>query len=411
MKQILNQIWTRIKNRRTLPFFVLALGVFGFVLLVSTRPQTRPADINERVWAVSSKVATYGVYTPQVSAFGALRARREVDLRAQVSGEVITTSPNFEEGAYVQAGEVLVEIDPFDYRAALDEAQAQLAGGRAMLVEAQASAQQARLDLTRTQSLAQRGTLSQKTLDDAQTTLTIRKARRDQQKALLARYKVQVARAQRNLQDTKLTAPFSGHLGDIAARTGRVLAPNERVANLSDAHAYDVRFNLSDADYGRFLSRNSDIIGRKIDIFWDIGGSQVQLRGVIERVGAQISQATRGVDIFARIETKNKDQEAMPNILRSGAFVSVVLTGQPINDVVSIPKQAVYGDNLIYLIEKGRLVPFYLKDPLDVGTAFLVRSGTISDGKNILLTRFNEAAAGVAVLIAAPPTLAQTPKQ
>jgi len=64
--------------------------------------------------------------------------------------------------------------------------------------------------------------------------------------------------------------------------------------------------------------------------------------------------------------------------------------------VVAVPKYALYGDNQIYVIEEGRLVPLLLTDYLDDGDRILVKSG-LRNGQTILLTQFNEAAAGVAV--------------
>ena len=63
-------------------------------------------------------------------------------------------------------------------------------------------------------------------------------------------------------------------------------------------------FNLSDDEYGRFLQRNTDVIGRPVRVVWNVGGEQTTLEATIERVGAQISQATRGVDIYATLEGK-----------------------------------------------------------------------------------------------------------
>ena len=64
--------------------------------------------------------------------------------------------------------------------------------------------------------------------------------------------------------------------------------------------------------------------------------------------------------------------------------------------MVAIPKDALYGDDLIYVIEDGRLAPLRLTDYVDIGDRILVRTG-LRQGQEILLTQFNEAAAGVAV--------------
>lgn len=377
-------------RRLPLPLIVLSLGVCVFMLLVATRPETKPVENRERVWNVAGKAVAYEIYEPRITAFGELRARREVQLRAQVSGEVISTETAFENGALVSKGEVLLRIDPFNYETRLDEAKAQLKGAKALLTERKASANLARQDMKRAQELFKKGTVSKKTLDDRKTDYTIKKARRDQQQSVVDRQTVAVKRAQRDLDNTQITAPFDGHVANINVRSGRVVGPNEPLAVLLDASAYEVVFNLSDAEYGRFLARNSDVIGRVLEVQWTVGSQKMKLQAEIERVGAQISQSTRGVDVFARVIGD------IPSNLRGGAFVDIVLNAQPLPDVMVIPKDAVYDGNRIYVAENGRMAERQLTNPIDLGRHLAIRDG-LAENEIVVLTRFNEAAPGVAI--------------
>ncbi len=379
-------------RRLPMPVLVLAIGVLVFSLLLASKPETKPRDNKERVWSVAARTVSYGVFEPRISVFGELRAKRQVRLRALVPGEVISADAKFEDGARVAEGELLLTIDPFNYETRLDEAKAQLKGAKALLTERKAATQLAFQDLKRARQLFDKGTVSQKTLDDRKTDHTIKKARRDQQQSVVDRLAVQVKRAQRDLDNTKVVAPFDGYVTDITARQGRVLNPNDQIAVLYDADNFEVVFNLSDAEYGRFLQRNAEIIGRPVNIAWDVGGERIELTATIKRVGAQISQSTRGVDVYAELEGP------LPSNVRGGAFVSVNLTAQPVPDVMALPKDALYGDNQAYLIVAGRLEPVQLDDYIDDGQNILLRSG-LDAGTQVLLTRFNEAAPGVAVKV------------
>jgi RND family efflux transporter MFP subunit len=371
-------------------------GFFGFSMLVATKPQTKPAENREITWSVAAQKVAYEIYQPRISAFGELRPRREVNLRALVSGEVVATSAGFEDGAQVSKGDVLLEIDPFTYENQLADARAQLKGAKAVLKERQAAAKLARQEKARAQKLFKKGTVSQKTVDDKNTDATIRAARAEQQQSAVDRINVQVKKAKRDLANTKVIAPFSGFLANITAREGRVLNPNDQVGVLLDSDNFDVVFNLSDAEYGRFLERNSEVIGRPVNIVWQLGGERIELKAEIERVGAQISQTTRGVDVYARIDGK------LPSNLRGGAFVTVELLAQPVPDVMAISKDALYGDNTLYLIENGRLTRKTIADFIDDGAQVLLRSG-LNVGDMVLKTRFNEAAPGVAVKVVERP--------
>ena len=378
--------------RVVLPFMVIALAFASFLLLQATRTQTRPSKNLERVWPVAAFNVERVTYVPHIRAFGELRARRQIDLRAQVAGEVLTTADKFENGARVSAGDVLLQIDPFNYEAALRDAKARLKGANAVLAERKASMALARNDWQRAKKLAEKGTVSKKTLDDRTTDFTIQKARRDQQQALVDSAMVTRDRALRDLANTKLTAPFNAHISDIAARKGRVLNPNDRVATLSDADAFEIIFNLSDADYGRFLARNADIIGQQLAAVWALGSQSVELQAEIARVGANISQSTRGVDVYAAVHG------AVPSNLRGGAFVTIDLQALPVPDVMVVPRQSVYGENQVFVVVAGRLETRRLEKFIDLGDVLLVSEGLAANEK-LLITRFNEAAHGVSVKI------------
>ena len=383
-------------SKLAMPVLVLLAGFFIFSMLVATKPETKPAENREIIWSVAAQKVAYQTYQPRISAFGELRARREVNLRALVSGEVIATSAVFENGARVAKGDVLLEIDPFTYENQLDDARAQLKGAKAVLKERNAAAKLARQEKARALELFKKGTVSKKTLDDKTTDVTIKAARAEQQQSVVDRINVQVKKAKRDLANTKVVAPFSGYLANINAREGRVLNPNDQVGTLLDSDNFDVVFNLSDAEYGRFLERNSEVVGRPVNVVWQIGGERIELSAEIERVGAQISQATRGVDVFARIVGK------LPSNLRGGAFVTVELLAQPVPDVMAIKKDALYGSNNLFTIENGRLVTRTVDDFIDDGAQILLRSG-LQVGDMVLTTRFNEAAPGVAVKIVDAP--------
>ncbi len=373
-----------------IPLLVLAMGFFGFSLLVSSKPETKPVESKEIVWSVTARPVAYAMVEPRITAFGELRAKKQVNLRSMVSGEVVATGANFQDGARVSKGDWLLRIDPFNYETRLAEADAQLKGAKALLAERKASVGLAYQEYQRAKQLAAKDTVSKKVLDDRRTEHTIQKSRRDQQQSVVERLAVQVQRAARDLKNTEVIAPFDGHIGNVTARQGRVLNLNDPIGTLYDSDNFEVVFTMTDDEYGRFLLRNSSVIGRSIDVVWDVGAEQITLKAEIERVGAQISQSTRGVEIYAGVRGK------ISTILRGGAFVTVDLVAQPVPDVMAIPKDAIYDNNRIYLVKDGRLVAHQLTNFIDDGARVLVREG-LTPGDQILLTRFNEAAPGVAV--------------
>jgi membrane fusion protein, multidrug efflux system len=393
LKQIIVKYWLAFRARKFfLPVLVMAGFAFLFVILMASRPETKPVEPTQRIWSVTAQTVTRGAIQPSVEAFGELASRREVNLRVLVAGEVISTSDKFEEGARVEAGEELLRLDPFNFDNALKDARAQLRGGQALLDERRASLELAKVEFQRAETLIQKGTVAQKYVDDRRLELTIAKSRFTQQDAAVDRLKVQVARAERDLKNSVLRAPFSGYLSGLNARKGRLVGLNDQVATLSDAESYEVRFNLSDAQYGRFLETGTELVGSVVDVIWSVGGREVKLKARLSQVGARISQDTRGVDAYAHIVGD------IPASLRSGAFVRVLVRGSEINNVVSVKRDAFYGPNMLYVIQDGKLVARNVEIVAETDTAMIIGEG-LADGELVLLTRFNEAAPEVAVKV------------
>ena len=173
------------RSRRTLKIVLPLVTLVGAVLAVgylqATKPEierTRPAEQERPIAAATVRIADI---QPSIAAFGEVVAQRDVELRALVAGPVVAVGENFVNGGTVRAGELLVEIDPFEYRATVTEAEAALVEARALLAEtvAELGAEEAGLaeertqlalaerELGRRQDLLAKGTAAQKAVDDA----------------------------------------------------------------------------------------------------------------------------------------------------------------------------------------------------------------------------------------------------
>ena len=90
----------------------------------------------ERVFSAEVAPIVIGAQTPILTAFGEIRSRRTLELRAPAEGTVIALSPSFEEGGAVTAGEVLMRIDPTQADSALASARTNLRDAEAELADA-----------------------------------------------------------------------------------------------------------------------------------------------------------------------------------------------------------------------------------------------------------------------------------
>ena len=410
---------TLLGAKLLLPFFILAAALVAYGTLKALKPNPKPPKQVEKVWPVYSKQITAETITPTLKLYGKTVAGRQVELRALVAGEIIKTGPALKEGALVKKGEMLVTIDEFDYQGALKEARAFLIEAKARSAELKASIklEQANLKYAETQlalaekdykraaALAKRGTVTKKLADDRrvilsqrqqavtghQINLDLQTARLQGQTAVVERLTWKVTQAERRLAETKLVAPFDAYVSAVNAEIGRTVNVNDRIANLIDRGQIDVRFTLTDAQYGRILAYEKTLIGRTVKLFWKVGDTPLAYRAVIKRIGAEISSETGGVEVFATIVQSQKAAT-----IRTGAFVEIEVQDRRYDNVFLIPQTALYQGEFIYLIKDGRLEPAKVDVVGAAGNDKLIKA-PIANGTEILASRLTLAGKGVRV--------------
>lgn len=411
--------WGRLLLRTLIPFVVLAGAIGAFLALAKTRPELSPQPVSEKAWPVMVADIAISDHQPELKLYGQTVAGRRVDLRALVTGEVVETGSDFREGGIIEKGDLVLRIDPFEYETRLAEARANLREAQAKLEETQArialetrqieaagdQLKLSRRDLERALELRKQGLVAQKTVDDKQiivrdreqalaqrrSGLEIERAKADQQRAIVARLEAAQRRAERALADTRLSAPFDAYISGVNAELGQMLGVNDRVATLIDRNRIDVKFNISDAQYGRLLATEEGAAGRAVRVVWRVGETELAYDGHIERVAAEISAASGGVDVYARIEPK--DGQAA---IRPGAFVEVFVSDRLYRGVVRLPETSLYGGDTVYVVRDSRLQPRKVAVIGHTGRDVLVR-GEIEPGDKVITTRMSEAADGVLV--------------
>ena len=367
------------------PLLILLLAVVVTYALMATRPRLEVTAAPERVWYVDVTTAERATIRPQLNLFGEVVAGRRSELRPAVSGDMIEIGENFREGGFVSKGELLVQIDPFDYRVDLAEQ-------RSMLKESRVKLEMLRRELDRAEELYAAKNVSEQFLDGAELDVA-------QQEAIVEQRQIGVRRAERDLEETRLVAPFDGVVHNVNAALGKNFSGfgADVVGELIDTRQIEVRFSLSNAQYGRLLSNGETIVGRPATISWEVGDTRFEYRAEIRRVGAEIASATGGVDAFAVVEPGQE-----PNQLRPGAFVSVSLPDMAFEDAIRAPDTALYGDSLVYIVEDGRLAPREIDLLGYAGSDALFRSAgepAIREGDRIVTTQLREAGSGSKVIV------------
>ena len=268
-------------------------------------------------------------------------AYRETEVRARVGG--ILLHRNFVEGSEVKQGEILFEIDPDKYEAAVASARAQVA-------QAQANYDQSVRDADRAEELVKQKVQSTSLRDQAF-------AKRDADEATLMQTKAELRTAELNLEYTKVAAPISGLTSREAVSEGSLIGTDPSSSLLTTITQFDpiyVNFSFADGEYDqiRHLMDEMQQRGEKIDnlkVIVRLGeGVDYPEQGTVDFTSPTIDKQTG--TLGARAVIANPDRRLVP-----GMFVRVTVTGIKMANAMTIPESALVqnsGGQFVYLLKK-----------------------------------------------------------
>jgi multidrug efflux system membrane fusion protein len=350
---------------------VLVLGVaigLVFVWTISFGPATPKSDPDDTVPVVTEKVRRQDIPL-YLSGLGKVQALNTVTIRAQVDGKIVQV--NFREGQDVRSGDILVQIDPRPYQAALDQVLAKQNQDQAQLGYAQKL-------LDRDTSLFGKKVLDPQSLDLQQSTTA-------QLEALVKADEAAVANAKLQVEFTKITSPIDGRAGLRLVDQGNIVHANDQagLAIIAQLQPISVVFALPESN----LREINKSIGtsQKNHPFavaaMDRENSQVLDQGELGAVDNQIDEATGTIKLKALFQNQQLD-------LWPGQFVNARLLVDTRRQVLTLPSNAVnQGPNgdFVYVIRPDLTAEVRaVKVGTSKGDVTLIENG-VAEGENVVI--------------------------
>jgi RND family efflux transporter MFP subunit len=299
---------------------------------VSGAPKAGPPEVE--IVAVEQKdVPIYGEW------IGTLDGLVDADVRAQVTGYLMEQA--YQEGSLVKKGQLLFQIDPRPFKAALDQAEGQLAQARAGLANAQAVQVRTQLDVDRYTPLAKEEAASQQDLDNSVQNNLAAKANVKTAEAQIETYEAAVETAKINLDFTHLIAPIDGIAGQAQLQVGALVSPaSGAVTSVSTVDPIKVFFTVSEPQYLGWRERYPTEASRaeadkKLHLQLILAdGSTYPYEGRFDFADLKVDVGTGSIRLAGLWPNPN-------NILRPGGYARVraVVRTQP--DALLVPQRAV----------------------------------------------------------------------
>jgi RND family efflux transporter MFP subunit len=336
------------RQRLTVKKFLIAALLTGSGLLVSGLVLTgKPAPVAnvppEPLRPVVSVLrAQPSEISLAVNTQGTVEARRRINLVAEVAGKVSTVSERFEEGAFFDQGDVLLQLEQADYEFAIARAQSQVAAAEQRLAEERGRNRQAKREWR------ELGTVEANALF----------LRQPQMKAAEAALKASVAdlsAAQLALSRTEIRAPFSGRIESKRADLGQYIAPGAAVAEIYATDIVDVALPLNDSQLAALkLPMNANVaLGIPVILSTAFGGREWQWQAQIRRVQAVVDRQSRTVNAIAEVLQPFESEISGRPPLTPGMFVRAEIPTPPNPNLVQLPASALRSDNTVLVVGTG----------------------------------------------------------
>ena len=305
-------------------------------------------------------------------------------IQPQVTGYLM--KQNYQEGTVVQKGEILFEIDPRPFEAALEQARGQLA-------QAQAQLGKTELDVARDTPLAKESAIPQAQLDnDIQANQAA--------KAVVSATRAAVEQAQLNLEFTQVRSLVTGIAGLAKGQIGDLVGPSTILTTVSQLEPIKAYFAISEQEYLRFAKRISAVAegrrrtdGQKNLELMLSDGSVYPRKGWVELADRQVDVKTGTIRMAGVFENPG-------GILRPGMFARIrAVTGIDRNALL-IPQRAVVETQGTYSVvvidsdNKASIRP--VKAGQRVGQMWVITEG-LKSGEQVVAEGIQKAKEGALV--------------
>ena len=316
----------------SLPVVILGLAILLGMQILSNPPevQSRPSFAQpQAVEAMSLQPQSYQVI---LTSQGTIEPSVSNTLVAEVAGTIASLSPTFVSGGAFTQGELLIQLDQRDYQIALTQASAQLAQAEAQLQEEYARGLQAKVEW---ESLNR---------NRKPTALNLRKPQLAAARANRDAAAAQVERAELDLLRTQIIAPYDGLVSQKQANLGQYVGRGSMLGEIYSVKSMDVRLPLTGrqqsllGSFDTTADASSNVTLRVSGVTWP--GKLIRIEGV--------DTGTQQFNVIARVATPSAKELAT---LRAGQFVQASISGETLDNVYVVPRNAVREDSEVLLLQ------------------------------------------------------------
>ncbi len=366
--------------RILLPLAVLAAGAITAFWLMETSPQAKPRPQVHNATLVSVTSVDYGPQQTVISGMGTVTAARQVELKPQVSGEIIELNRNLVPGGHFRRGETLLTIDPTDYRLTVRQLTTDVAKAESDLQLEQGN-----------QLVAQKEySLLGETVSDVEKSLMLRRPQLENLRATLEAAQAKLEQARVDLARTRIKAPFNAVVQarsvDVGARASESIVLATLVG--TDAYWVQVSVPVSQLRWIRIPQTDGDQ-GALVRVYDSPQAAESDIRqGRVVRLEADLEEQGRMARLLVRVDdplSLSPDNTGQPRML-IGSYVRVEIEGQTMTSAAAIDREFIRNGSDVWIMEANGNLSIRPVEIAFKGIDHIMVTGGISPGENLVVT-------------------------
>lgn len=370
-------------------FVLVGLLIFG--ALKAGKPQIEKANQAPSPPAVKIVGVETGPRTVMITSEGTVRASQEISLVPEVAGKVLSVSPSLASGGRFRKGEMLLRIDPVDYRLALTLAEAKVRDAESIL---QLTQEEAQVALEEWRMFPADGSES----SDSPPPLVVKEPQLAAAKAGLEAARADREKARLNLDRTEVKAPFDGRVTQENVDVGQYVAPGQALANLYSTQTAEIALPLEVGDLFWFHVPGftpGDNPGSLATVRATVAGRDLSWQGEVVRSDGRLDERTRMINVVVAVD----EPYAKKPPLIVGLFVTVEIEGNTLPDSAVIPRSALHQDNVVWVVDdEDRLVFSKVDVARPQGDNVLIKAG-LREGDRVVVSPLKAPTNGMSVQI------------
>lgn len=371
------------------PFALVGVGMIGAYWLNETAPQLERQQVEPSLPLVEVLPVKIRSQRLDVTTHGELTPQNQVQLAAEVSARVIWTAKQWQDGAYFQAGEPLLKLDPVDYELALAAANAQVAQAQAALQVEQAEADAALQDW------------KEHGQGDAPA-LVAREPQLAMAQANLAAAEASLKQAQRAVDRCTIHAPIDGRVLQADAQLGQFVGAGMVVGSIYDSASAEIRLPIQTRDLAWLeLPLNANQLDMEVRLSGSLGGNMHQWQAKVVATEASLDPRNRMLTVIAEVDDPfalRKSSMHAPMV--PGMFLQAKLQGSNFPSVATLPRAVLREDNTVLVVTAKDQIEIRKVDVLRSSALEVHLRGGLEDGERVCTTPLSAVTDGMRVRVA-----------